>query len=67
MTQSSLSSCDIPSSKEASVSRRYDVFSRFIVGMPKTKDTKKHQIKELTRNQSVGQLAGRSVGESVSQ
>jgi len=47
MTQSSLSSCDIPSSKEASVSRRYAVFSRFIVGMPKTKDTEKQHIKEL--------------------
>ena len=46
MTQSALSSCDIPSSKEASVSRRYDVFSRFIVGMPKTKDTEKYKIKE---------------------
>ena len=64
MTQSSLSSCDIPSNKEASVSKRYDVFSRFIVGMPKTKDTEKHQVKEL--NVTINHLASWLIGHWVS-
>ena len=41
ITLSSLSSCVIPSRRDARVFKRYDVFSRFIVGIPNTKETAK--------------------------
>lgn len=50
ITLSSLDSWDIPSNKEARVSKRYDIFSRLMVGIPKTNDTESRDMSNTVSN-----------------